>query len=134
MDLASPQVSPLSICPIPRILTLEYTFFGQNRVPDLDSKLPQTHRKSGHLRTSGASRRTGLPDIIGRPASHYRTTFMDFRSFRTSRHRTFIHFRTSATCRYHLRLIFVSAITNSSGVRFSRSLARCCARCLMFDF
>lgn len=34
------------------------------------------------------------------------------------------YFRTFATCRYQLRSNFVSTITNSSGVRYLRSLAR----------
>ena len=124
VDLAFPQVSPSFIHEIPRILTPKSPFSAQNHALDLgfrvdpdppDDRRFMDVRTTTKHRTSDHSRTTGTPNpnrIYGFP------TFPDVR-------RPDIRpFRTSVTYRYWLRLILVSAITNSCGVRFWHSLAR----------
>ena len=118
VDLAPPHVSPLSIHEISSILTTKSPISAQNCVPNLGSTRRPTF--------------TGRPNIPEAPDDRHLSDdqchptewkLTDFRSFRTSVHLRSITYETPDTCRYWLRLIFVSAITNSSELWFWRSLA-----------
>ena len=132
VDLASPQVSPSFIHEISSILTPKSPNSAQNHVPNLGSRVdpdtPDDHYFTGRPEPQEppdvrSRRNHRTSDLTGRPEPPNPSRISGFLTRPDVRPPDIRFFWTSATCRYQLQLIFVSAITNSSEVRFSRSLA-----------